>query len=89
MEIRNQNFGLQLHILKSRQGDGIKICMHCFNEALKLLIFSSTKPQVCPSENDLRLTSCPLFSIPKAPTANTFVAPASEQIIEMHQRRSV
>lgn len=41
-------------------------------------------------ENDLSSTSCPLFSIQKAPTADSIVTPASEQIIEMHQwRRSV
>lgn len=75
---------------KARQGDQIKFLLFCFlslNVALKLLLSSSTKRQVQPTENDLYSTSCALFSIPKAPTADTIVTPASEQIIEMHQWR--
>lgn len=76
--------------LQKQTGQLDQVLLFCFlslNTSLKLLLSSRTKHQVQPTENDLYSTSCALFSIPKAPTADTIVTPASEQIIEMHQRR--
>lgn len=68
-------------------GSSLLFCLLCLNVALMLLLSSGSKRQVQPTENDLYSALCPLFSIPKAPKADTIVIPASEQIIEMHQRR--
>lgn len=77
----------QLQKQAGRSDQVLLFCLLCLNVALKLPLSSRTKRQVQPTENDLYSTSCTLFSIPKDPTADTIVTPASEQIIEMHQRR--
>lgn len=76
--------------LQTQTGQLDQVMLFCFlslNTPLKLILSGHTKHQVQPTENDLYSTFCVLFSIPKAPTADTIVTPTSEQIIEMHQWR--
>lgn len=75
--------GLQPHNFKSRQGDRIKFCS--FVCSAKCSFDASAR--FSPLKDDLYSAWGPLFSIPKAPEADTIVTQASEQIIEMHQRR--